>query len=307
MGRHGGRLVLLFLPFWVMGQEEMYPPETFYGGGVGFSQMFLFVDMGKLESLKYLGTVGDTAGLRLNTAQFTYPFVVNGGEGFSQITGRWRLGGYAGVGSSFISERPEFHLFFDKNGNKKWDAGTEQRVPYEGDFAPDVRAKVSVWISGATVEYVFPIFAGLEISAGTLIGLGRLNLSLSESSGSSRWEDQFSSMFGIVPGEDYAVTDWNHDGDTTNVDWELAQTSQFPSIHRGRGMSSLTGTFFNMQPYTAIKLQFLDRVGIRLSMGFNLGKVTKGTWILNDRNPMSDSPETKLNGAAVRAMIYFGL
>ena len=84
-------------------QDDFYPSEPYYGGGVGFSEMFLFMDVGKLEGFELLGTVidtaGNTTGLGFNTAGFRSPFVVYGGEGFSQITGRWRIGGYAGLGN----------------------------------------------------------------------------------------------------------------------------------------------------------------------------------------------------------------
>ncbi|MFQ6674081.1 MAG: hypothetical protein ACE5GH_04775 [Fidelibacterota bacterium] len=305
------KTLLFLVPFLLMAQEEVYPPESFYGGGVGFSQMFLFVDVGKLDGFELLGTVTDTAGvtkgLGLSTDDFTNPFVINGGEGFSNITGRWRLGGYAGVGSSFISGKPTIRMFLDQDEDGEFDVGSETSVEYGGNYAPDLQAKISVWISGATVEYVFPVFRGLEVAAGMLMGLGRLNLTVSQSSGSPAWEDQFGSIFQIGSDGLYGVTDANGDSLINSDDIAFVEASEFPSLAIGRGMTSLTGTFFDMQPYGAVKLQFLDRVGLRLSIGFNLGQVGKGTWETDNRHPISDSPSTSLNGLAVRAMIYFGL
>jgi len=305
-------ILFCILPISVIAQSESYPPETFYGGGVGFSRMFLFTKIGQLDGFELLGTVGDTAGLGLDTDDFTYPFVLNGGEGFSNITGRWRIGGYAGVGSSFISGKPTITLFLDEDGDGKYDAGTEQRVAYDpdpgtGNRAPDMQAKVSIWISGATVEYSFPLLRGLEISAGALLGIARLNLNISQGSGSPAWEEQFSSIFQIGADGYYPVTDVNGDSLLNDDDFSYVESNLFPTFAMSRGMTSRTGSFFNMQPYVAVKLQFLDRMGLRVSVGFNLGHVTKGTWMTDERMPIIDSPATSLNSLAVRTMIYFGL
>jgi hypothetical protein len=56
-----------------------------------------------------------------------------------------------------------------------------------------------------------------------------------------------------------------------------------------------------------VKLQFLDRMGLKMTVGYNLGSVQQGKWILNDLERISDSQATSFNGLAVRAMIYFGL
>ena len=262
--------------------------------------------MGTVESAT------DTSGLGLDTDGFTYPLIINGGEGFSNVTGHWRLGGYAGVGSSFISGKPEIKLFLDTDGDGKYDAGTETWAEYDpepgtGNRAPNVQAKVSVWISGATVEYFFPLFRGLEISAGTLFGIARLNLSISQNSGSPAWKEQFSSVFQIGADGYYPVTDVNEDSLLDEDDFTYVENNLFPSIAMSRGMTSRTGTFFNIQPYVALKLQFLDRMGLRMTVGFNLGQVAKGTWTTDDRMPILDSPTTSLNSLAVRTMIYFGL
>lgn len=302
------KLLPLLLPVCLLSQDDLYPPESFYGGGVGFSQMFLFVDVGKLEGFELLGTVTDTLGSRglgLDTDGFSNPFVINGGEGFSNVTGRWRLGGYAGVGSSFISGKPQIFLFLDLNEDGVENDDT-QRIPYTS--APDLQAKISIWMGGATVEYAFPIFPGFEIAAGALLGIGRLNLTVSQSSGTGSWEQQFSSIFDLNPDlTTYAVGDVNGDDAVDENDLEVVQSTEYPATAMSWGTTSLTGTFLNLQPYSALKLQFLDRVGLRLSLGFNFGEVEKGTWETESRYPISDSPRTRLNGLAVRAMVYFGL
>jgi hypothetical protein len=93
---------VIIVPVTLGAQDDYYPPESFYGGGVGFSQMFLFQNLGQLEGFGMLGSVGDTAGFGFDLTKFANPFMINGGEGFSNITERIRIGGYAGFGSSLL-------------------------------------------------------------------------------------------------------------------------------------------------------------------------------------------------------------
>ena len=88
---------------------------------------------------------------------------------------------------------------------------------------------------------------------------------------------------------------------------DYVQKNQFPNITINSAMTSLSGTFLNVQPYIAVKLQLLDRMGLRMTAGFNAGTINEGEWRTEDRKPILDSPETVLNSMAIRAMIYFGL
>ena len=72
-------------------------------------------------------------------------------------------------------------------------------------------------------------------------------------------------------------------------------------------MSDLSGTFFNFQPYVAVKWQLLDRVGLRISAGFNKGTIGQGRWKLNSRYLIGDSEEYTLRGVTFRTMLYLGL
>ena len=72
-------------------------------------------------------------------------------------------------------------------------------------------------------------------------------------------------------------------------------------------MTELSGTFFNFQPYVAIKWQFLDRMGLRISAGYNRGTIAAGRWKLNGHLPINDSPASALHGITLRTVIYFGL
>ena len=287
-------------------QDDFYPSEPYYGGGVGFSEMFLFMDVGKLEGFELLGTVTDTAGnttgLGFNTAGFRSPFVVYGGEGFSQITGRWRIGGYAGLGNSSISDRKEITLFLDQNSDGLFDID-ETTQTYDGDV-PDRQASFTLLISGVIVEYTIPILRGLELNAGALMGLGSVTAKITQSSGDGGWNDQFTDMYSIGPDGYYAIGDLDTSGVIDTDDFVLVE---FETSVAGSSMKTLKGSFFNMQPYAGVKLQFLDRMGLKMTVGYNLGSVQQGKWILNDLERISDSQATSFNGLAVRAMIYFGL
>ena len=77
-------------------QGDIYPVETSYGGGIGFGNMYMI-----LNDVPG-GTVMDSMGFDVDQLQ-TRPLVFYGGEGFAQMTGPWRLGGYAGIGSAQVS------------------------------------------------------------------------------------------------------------------------------------------------------------------------------------------------------------
>ena len=76
-----------------------YPAEDFLGGGIGYSPMYIKLD--SIPGASYLTNIG------LNPDEFDDPFVVHGGEGFAHVTGRWRIGGYAGMGGTSVSTIPE--------------------------------------------------------------------------------------------------------------------------------------------------------------------------------------------------------
>ena len=79
-----------------LSQGDIYPVETSYGGGIGFGNMYLI--MSQVPG----GEVLDSLGFDADELD-TRPMVFYGGEGFAQMTGPWRLGGYAGIGSAQVS------------------------------------------------------------------------------------------------------------------------------------------------------------------------------------------------------------
>ena len=276
-------------------QFDLYPVTDFFGGGIGYSPMYINID--KFPATNLL------EGLGLDPKQFDTPFVVHGGEGFAHMTGKWRIGSYAGVGSSSISTVSNVKLFID-TGDPGYQ--NEATVDYDGNFSPSIEAKVTIALGAASIEYVMPIFQDLEISAGAMMGLGRLNLSIDQYAANPKWGEMFDFSYGDK------VTSLDADSNSTvNYYYAVLDTTSpiagFNASNAPGVMSDLSGTFFNFQPYVAVKWQLLDRVGLRISAGFNKGTIGQGRWKLNSRYLIGDSEEYTLRGVTFRTMLYLGL
>ena len=306
------KLIILVLPIVIFAQSNLYPVEDYYGGGIGYSPMYMILD--SIPGASKLKQVG------VNPDNFNSPFVIHGGEGFTQISGRWRLGGYAGVGTSRISNALSVILAVETNGlegiqdttttiitggiSVEYDPDTTEN--YTGIFVPTIEAKFTFMISAVTLEYVVPIFRDLEIASGAMFGLGRTIISIDQNTGTPRWDASFSNNFGQIINDTlyYAI---DITGTTAQAAFDALQGSYLPPLASSAGMTSISGTFFNFQPYVAVKWQITDRVGLRLSIGYNKGVIRAGQWKLNDRFQISDSPKSSLSGLSFRTMIYFGL
>ena len=306
------KLIILVLPIVIFAQSNLYPVEDYYGGGIGYSPMYMILD--SIPGASKLRQVG------VNPDNFNSPFVIHGGEGFTQISGRWRLGGYAGVGTSRISNALSVILAVERNGlegiqdttttiitggtSVEYDPDTIEN--YTGIFVPTIEAKFTFMISAVTLEYVVPIFRDLEIASGAMFGLGRTIISIDQNTGTPRWDESFSNNFGQVLNDTLIYT-IDTTGTTSHLAIDALQGAYLPPLASNAGMTNLSGTFFNFQPYLAVKWQITDRVGLRLSIGYNKGVIRAGQWKLNDRFQISDSPESALSGLSFRTMIYFGL
>lgn len=280
----------------LFGQFDLYPVTDFFGGGIGYSPMYISID--EFPATDLLKNVG------LDPTKFNTPFVVHGGEGFAHMTGKWRIGGYAGIGSSSISTVTNVQLYVD-TGETGWDG--ETAVDYDGNFDPTIEAKVTLSLGAGSIEYVMPIFQDLEISAGAMMGLGRLNLSIDQYAANPKWGEMFNFAYGS---KNWDVNDDQTDSTLTYyyaVDDVGNPISGFNAANAPGVMSDLSGTFFNFQPYVAIKWQLLDRVGLRISAGFNKGTIGQGRWKLNSRYLIGDSEEYTLQGVTFRTMLYLGL
>ena len=280
----------------LFGQFDLYPVTDFFGGGIGYSPMYISIDeFPATDLLKNLG---------LDPTKFNTPFVVHGGEGFAHMTGKWRIGGYAGIGSSSISTITNVQLYVDL---AETGYNGETAVDYDGNFDPTIEAKITLSLGAGSIEYVMPIFQDLEISAGAMMGLGRLNLSIDQYAANPKWGEMFNFSYGSK------AWDVNDDGTDSTLTYYYAVTdvgdpiSGFNAANAPGVMSDLSGTFFNFQPYVAIKWQLLDRVGLRISAGFNKGTIGQGRWKLNSRYLIGDSEEYTLQGVSFRTMLYLGL
>ena len=277
-------------------QFDLYPVTDFFGGGIGYSPMY--IDIEKFPATELL------EGLGLDPKEFDSPFVVHGGEGFAHMTGKWRIGSYAGIGSSNISTVTNVQLWQDINNDGIID--DNEKEDYNGNFNPSIEAKITISLGAASIEYVMPVFQDLEISAGAMMGLGRMNLSIDQYAANPKWTEMFDFSYGPkVPGVD---ADSNS---TVNYYYAVDNLgnpiSGFNAANAPGVMSDLSGTFFNFQPYVAVKWQLLDRVGLRISAGFNKGTIGQGRWKLNSRYLIGDSEEYTLSGVTFRTMLYLGL
>ena len=306
------KLIILILPIAISAQSDLYPIEDYYGGGIGYSPMYMILD--SIPGASKLKQVG------VNPDNFNSPFVIHGGEGFTQISGRWRLGGYAGIGTSRISNALSVILAVERNelegiqdttttiitGGNPFVYYPDTTANYTGIFVPTIEAKFTFMISAVTLEYVVPIFRDLEVASGAMFGIGRTIISIDQNTGTPRWDESFSNNFGQVLNDTlvYAI---DTTGTTSQAAIDALQGAYLPPLASNAGMTNLSGTFFNFQPYVAVKWQITDRVGLRLSIGYNKGVIRAGQWQLNDRFQISDSPESSLSGLSFRTMIYFGL
>ena len=102
-------IISQILYYSLFAQGNIYPTETSYGGGIGFGNMYMILNQVPGSS------VLDSIGFDVDELQ-TRPLVFYGGEGFAQMIGPWRLGGYAGIGSAQISNVYDIQLYKNEVG-----------------------------------------------------------------------------------------------------------------------------------------------------------------------------------------------
>ena len=302
-------LIIIISASFGFSQGDIYPTETQYGGGIGFSTMYMVLD-----SIPG-ATILDSLGFSVNRMG-TRPLVFYGGEGFAQMVGPWRLGGYAGIGAGQASNVYNIHLYADRDnkvGFQQPTFGNESTgdTLYTWDEKLSVKARINFLMGAMTIEYVFPVYRDLEVMAGALMGVGRYTLSVDQNLGTPKWSKFSRNMYyGYLAGDSILVELDPLTG-ATRDDYERAaylyRTNGYRPINVNGTMTELSGTFFNFQPYVAVKWQFLDRMGLRISAGYNKGTIGAGKWKLNGHLPVNDSPESALGGFTIRTVVYFGL
>ena len=65
------KLIILILPIVISAQSDLYPIEDYYGGGIGYSPMYMILD--SIPGASKLKQVG------VNPDNFNSPFVIHGG------------------------------------------------------------------------------------------------------------------------------------------------------------------------------------------------------------------------------------
>jgi|TARA_B110000438_G_scaffold29988_1_gene29133 hypothetical protein len=310
-------LIFIFTNALSFSQGNIYPRETNYGGGVGLSTMYMVLDSIPGQSLL------DNLGFDTNELG-TKPLVFYGGEGFAQMSGPWRLGGYAGIGSSPVSKSYEIKTYEDKNGVAGYQSADEVNEIEAVSNRFRVNARVNFLMGAMTFEYVIPIYRDLEVTAGTLMGMGGYSLTINESvtpleaySNIGKHlpiNDPGQKHHAYLDGEDQTVyVDINnrnlsaedlstffdnHKNITTDIAYQKVDLEGF--------ITEKNGYFFNFQPYIAVKWQFLDRMGLRISAGFNKGLIKSDNLKTNGITE-PDETNSSLHGLTVRTVLYFGL
>ena len=250
-------LVLTLVSALYSQRDIAFSTDEYLGGGIGYTPMFLLLDMAKSYPFNPIDKEDSDTGL-LGAGGFKFSkediaslgdiLVIHGAEGFGNVSGNWRIGAYVGLGSKSITS-----------------------VDTAAKLQTDL--KVSLMTGSASIEYVIPLFSNLEIAAGSLFGLSRAIIQFAKKIDIPSWEDQFT--FTNINKDNYSVT--------------------------------LSGTFFSFQPYVAIKLQFLNRAGLRISAGYNVGTLPVNRWTLNDFGEIQAPSESNFNAPAVRVMLYLGI
>ncbi|MEE9162101.1 MAG: hypothetical protein V3U35_03930 [Candidatus Neomarinimicrobiota bacterium] len=191
--------------------------------------------------------------------------------------------GFSGTDSSALGNMLVIHGaegFGNIAGN--WRVGAyvglgSQSTGYVDTSNPGLRVevdlKVALMTASASIEYVIPLFSNLEIAAGSLFGVSRAIIQFVKSTEAPSWDGQFT----------------------------------FTGFDANNYSAALSGTFFAFQPYVAVKLQFLDRVGLRMSGGYNVGTLPANQWTLNDSRSINAPSASNFNAVAVRVMLYLGI
>ena len=314
-------IIFILVKTFSFSQGDLYPTEKNYGGGVGFSTMYMVLDSIPGQGiLKALGFDTDELG--------TKPLVFYGGEGFAQMSGPWRLGGYAGIGTTRRSKVYDIKTYEEKNNDPGYqkDNIAELNTLQLASSRFTAKARISFLIGAMTFEYVIPIYRDLEVITGALMGAGAYSLAISQT---VRDIEKYSDIGKHFPNNElgnnphYAY----YDGDDETVYVDLNENKKsakdlkntfvdhkyktkevgYHEVNLTGSMTELNGSFFNFQPYIAVKWQFLDRTGLRISAGFNKSLIKSDNLKVNGYQDIGDAENSSLHGFTVRTVLYFGL
>ena len=204
------------------------------------------------------------------------------------------------MGASSVSTVPDIMIYQESGDSVGYQSGQDGAAQdYTEFFSPTIDAKFTISLGAASVEYVLPLLQDLELSGGALLGFARASIAVDQQTGTPKWDNTFSNVYGT-----FDSTGALYYGVDTLISGVIPVIVPGPVPGLLRDVSA---TFFNFQPYIAMKWQFLERVGLRISVGFNKGTIGNGNWSLNGRTKIGDSPKAAIQGVAFRTMLYIGL
>ena len=225
-------------------QDDSLPPPSHlpakFGGGVGFAPFLLSMDFNPIND--YLR--------KSNAGQFsTGPMFMTGGQAYG-------------------------YILFVRNlrGGVMWGSGSVNSLAASGGMTRDV--ELHVGFTGATVEYVVPVSARLDLALGTMLGAGGMDITMKRDDGTPKQWDSVWTQFG----------------------------SAQPAANFSRKM---TGSFFMYEPMAHVEYAMLRWLGLRVGVGY-LGTLG-GSWKLDDKYDMIGVPD-KINsrGLSINAGVFLG-
>ncbi|MFI5250996.1 MAG: hypothetical protein ACHQQQ_01075 [Bacteroidota bacterium] len=224
--------------------EELPPPShsaAKFGGAIGFAPSFLNMDLNSMNEV-----------LRnANSAELSDgPMFMTGGQVYGYI------------------------LFVQNlRGGIMWGSGSKSSLVTANGITRDVGLHIG--FTGATIEYVIPLHSRLDISIGTMIGVGGMDLTMRRDNNTQtrQWIDL-----------------WNEFGTKDSA-------SEFTR--------QLTGTFFMYEPMANVEYAALRWLGLRVGVGY-LG-MSGNSWKLDDKYDVLNVP-TAINGKgfSINAGVFIG-
>jgi len=227
------------------GQDESLPPPSHsaakFGGAIGFAPSVLSMNLNSLNALLTKSNAQPFSGSSL---------FMTGGQAYGYI------------------------LFVQNlRGGIMWGSGSMNSLSAIGSTTRNVELHLN--FTGATIEYVIPVSARFDLTLGTMIGGGSMD-----------------------------ITTWKDDGQPKVWDslWTSFGSSQGTASSYSR---KLSGTFFMYEPTANVEFALLRWLGLRAGVGY-LG-MTGSSWKLDGKYDIIGVPDD-INGKGLmfNAGIFFG-
>lgn len=212
------------------------------GGGGGYTPAWLFMDVDALNR-----TIVAAGGTPFDGGRL----MMQGGQGYAYLllVQNLRIGGIGMSGTRSTS-----------------------RVEAATDTRRDV--ELSVGYGGVTLEYTVPVVPRLDVTVGTVVGVGGMSLTMRRDEGGAKvWGDLWDEFGGSSAATEYS--------------------------------RKLEGSFFAWQPSVTLEFAILRWLGVRAGVGY-LG-LSGGSWELDGAAELSGVPD-EINGKGwmINTGIYVG-